>query len=94
MIAGKASVGERLLRQNTTGGEEASASAEAYAARCREVLEMWLRWDEEQRQLTERMFAAGRNQHEIEQLLDECEVLRRAAAEATRAVLAMRPPKE
>lgn len=64
-------------------------SQDSYLGRCLEVLELWLRWDEENRQLTERLYQAGNDVAEIEQMLDELDVLRRTAAEASRAVLAI-----
>jgi hypothetical protein len=90
MIAGKQHVENRV----SEGLPKVTASrpGDPYVDRCRQVLELWLRWDEEQRALTERMFAAGQDQQQLEQLLDEVELLRQTAVEATRAVLAIYDP--
>ncbi|GIW94955.1 MAG: hypothetical protein KatS3mg110_2996 [Pirellulaceae bacterium] len=88
MIAGKQPLVERQVRAEG-GAAGPELLADPYVARCREVLRLWLRWDQEQRQLTERMFGAGCDQAEIEQLLDECELLRQAAVQATEALLSI-----
>jgi hypothetical protein len=55
---------------------------------CREALEMWLRWDEQYRQLTERLFDGTHNARHLEEQLDYCDALRQQAVRKTRRLLA------
>lgn len=80
MIARQQDVGE-CLPQTTTAYEQ-------FTEDCLAAIDLWLRWDERNRHLTERLFAARGASSDVEALLDECDSLRREAAEVSRRALA------
>jgi hypothetical protein len=55
--------------------------------RAREVLQLWLRWNEESQQLTARMFAERDNSDKLQQMLDDVDRLRMEAVAASQEIL-------
>jgi len=62
-------------------------STTSFEVRCREVLAMWLRWDEASQQITERMFNERSNPDKLQALLDDLDRLRREAVTASQQLL-------
>ena len=54
----------------------------------RDVLELWLSWNEAHEQVQARMFKAGENLHELECLLDRADEIRFEAVRRSKALLA------
>jgi len=60
---------------------------DAPLARYKEVLRMWLHWNDAYDQLTARMFQAAHDQRQVEELADHVDRLRARAVAATRKLL-------
>jgi hypothetical protein len=54
---------------------------------CREVLALWLQWNDAHEQATQAMFEAAGDPGQVEQLMDQLDVMRRQAVEASRKIL-------
>ncbi|MBX9792129.1 MAG: hypothetical protein K2Y37_24660 [Pirellulales bacterium] len=54
----------------------------------RDILELWLSWNETHDQVQARMFKAGENLHELECLLDRADEMRFEAVRRSKALLA------
>lgn len=66
----------------------APAPGPAGDAAWRDVLRLWLSWNEAHEQVDARMFKAGENLHELESLLDRADELRFEAVQRSKALLA------
>lgn len=55
--------------------------------RCREVLKMWLRWNDASQQVTELMFTDRDNPEKVREILDDLERLRVEAVTASQQLL-------
>lgn len=64
-----------------------AGSTTSFDVRCREVLAMWLRWNEASQQVTERMFNQRDNPDKLQELLDDLDRLRREAVTASQQLL-------
>ena len=62
-------------------------STTSFDVRCREVLQMWLRWNDASRHVTERMFKERENPEKLQALLDDLDRLRREAVTASQQLL-------
>lgn len=57
------------------------------AARVRQALTLWLRWNAAYEQTTSRMFQPGANLDALQQIMDDVDTLRRQAVEMSRDLL-------
>ncbi|HVA48604.1 MAG TPA: hypothetical protein VNH11_19720 [Pirellulales bacterium] len=64
-----------------------SESTTSLEARCREVLQMWLRWNEASQQVTELMFRERENPEKLREMLDDLDRQRLEAVTASRQLL-------
>lgn len=55
--------------------------------RWREALVMWLRWNQAYEHVTERMFQAGHNPAQLQELMDQMDDLRREAVAQSQQLL-------
>lgn len=53
----------------------------------REALLLWLRWNQAYEHVTERMFQAGQNPAQLQELMDQMDELRREAINQSRQLL-------
>jgi hypothetical protein len=56
--------------------------------RCRDILQMWLVWNESSQQITERLFAERENPEKLQERLDHLDRLRLEAVSASQQHLA------
>jgi hypothetical protein len=63
---------------------EPTTSAEV---RCKEVLQMWLRWNDASQQVTQLMFRERDNPEKLREMLDDLDRLRLAAVSASQELL-------
>lgn len=54
---------------------------------CRDVLALWLRWNEAYQRSTELMFAGDQSSEQIESLMDQIDQLRQQAVQLSRDLL-------
>ncbi len=55
--------------------------------RCREVLQMWLRWNDASQRLTEHLFDRRDDPQKMQEMLDDLDRLRLEAVSASRQIL-------
>ncbi len=55
---------------------------------CRQVLRLWLRWNEAHERLCEEMYQARRDMRALEDKLDQLDLLRQQAVRLSKALLA------
>jgi hypothetical protein len=65
------------MQQNAAYGDER-------VAQCRDVLALWLAWNERYNELAALMYASSEDQPQIERLSDELDSMRFRAVEASR----------
>ncbi|MFO1020569.1 MAG: hypothetical protein U0903_07725 [Planctomycetales bacterium] len=70
------------------GSEDASSQQERLLSECRSILEAWAELEQSRRSLSARLFAAGENQEQIQDLLDQVERRSEQLLFATRELLA------
>ena len=54
---------------------------------CRDILRMWLRWNDASQQITERMYDERHDPDKLREMLDDLERLREEAISASRQLL-------
>lgn len=62
-------------------------STVSFAVRSKEVLQMWLRWNEASQQATELMYREREHPEKVRELLDDLDRLRQEAVSASRQLL-------
>ena len=72
-------------------GMDARPKEKTVQQECKEALELWLRWDEEHRRITELLFDGKHDPRSLEEQLDCCDVLRQRAIKLTQQVLGATP---
>lgn len=65
----------------------AQAQSQEHAARVRQALTLWLRWNAAYEQTTARMFQPGASIDSLQQIMDEMDALRRQAVELSRELI-------
>jgi hypothetical protein len=62
-------------------------STTSFDVRCREVLTLWLRWNEASQQVTDRIFNNRDNPAKLQELLDDVDRIRQEAVSASQQLL-------
>ncbi|HVX13071.1 MAG TPA: hypothetical protein VHC22_17945 [Pirellulales bacterium] len=59
----------------------------SHDVRCKEVVQMWLRWNDASQQMTERLFEHREDPQRLQEMLDDLDRLRLEAVSASRQLL-------